>query len=61
MKNPKKLTYVQKRLLEKEGHDPAEFYCVKHALGKYWFVRKKDMEKIQNEKKEKINYLILND
>lgn len=41
MKNPKKLTYVQKCLLEKEGYDPAEYYCTKHALGKYWFVIKK--------------------
>lgn len=41
MKNPKKLTYVQKCLLEKEGYDPAEYYCTKHALGKYWFVHKK--------------------
>ena len=58
MKNAKKLTYIQKQRLAKEGYDPAEYYCVKHALGKYWFVKKKE---ILDKKRKKINYLILSD
>lgn len=61
MKNPKKLTYAQKQLLEKTGHDPAEYYCVKHVLGQYWFIKKKDMEKLRDRKDRKVNFLILND
>lgn len=59
MKNPKKLTYVQKCLLEKEGYDPAEYYCTKHALGKYWFVHKKDLIKKHNDKSYKVKYVII--
>lgn len=58
MKNAKKLTYIQKQRLAKEGYDPTEYYCVKHALGKYWFVKKKE---VWDKKGQKINYLILSD